>query len=562
MAKTDRTLCLDIGASKIVLAEFITRRGARPELVRYVHGALGVEPETDADATPYIVSTIRDLMRASGVKPGPVVMSISGQAVFPRYVKLPVVPEDKIASMVQYEAEQNLPFSIEEVVWDYEVLGDPVGDELNVMVLAVKTENVSRLTDCVSAAGLDPELVDVGTIALYNAARHSYPDLAGCTMILDVGARSSNLIFMEDKKIFVRSISVAGNAITTELMKEFELPFKDAEALKKEHASVAPGGAAGAEGDEVGARVSKIVRNIVTRLHAEVNRSINFYRSQQQGTAPTRVLLTGGSSGIPHMDTFFREKLKVEVEYMNPLENITIGPAQDRSRAEADAQILGEVVGTALRRCGECPVEITLLPPDLVERRAFRKRQPLLVVAAAGLILALALWWASAHRSATLYEGLHKRLAAQLKTLDNDTKNLETVTANRVTAETAADEIRELIQLRSEWLRIVDAVHHAIPPGMWLTGMTPVTDANGGWSGVTITGEVFADDVVAMAKDGNELDVLEGVCATLRESGIFNPESIATKSFPSSPDGTYRTFTIEMGLKAPLMAKDEREPPA
>lgn len=314
MLKRNRVLALDIGASKVVLAEFEVSKDGGLQLTNYGIAALGVIPESDSDTSAYIVSAIRDLLRNSGIRPAPMLMTVSGQSVFPRFVKLPPVSKDKLLQIVQYEAEQNVPFPIEEVVWDYQLVGEGES-ETNVILVAVKTENIQALTECVIASGMEPEIVDVAPMALYNAVRYNYADLPGCTMVLDVGARSSNLIFIEKSRIFSRSIPVAGNSITQEIAKEFEVPFEEAEALKLEHAFVAFGGVYAGPDSDVADRVSKIVRNVVTRMHAEVNRSINFYRSQQGGAAPSLVLLTGGSSVVPHLDTFFREKLHVDVEY-------------------------------------------------------------------------------------------------------------------------------------------------------------------------------------------------------------------------------------------------------
>ncbi|MEI8352801.1 MAG: pilus assembly protein PilM, partial [bacterium] len=280
MLGSDRILSLDIGNSKLVLAEFRLSGVKNLELVNYAISPLGFDPETTTDSSAYIVSGIRDAMRVSGIRPGPVALSVSGQMVFPRYVKLPPVTPDKIAQIVKYEAQQNVPFPIDEVVWDYQLVGQETG-ELSVLLVAVKGDLVKNLTDCVEAAGLDPVLVDVSPLALYNTVRYNYSDLAGCTMILDMGARSTNVVFVEGSKIFSRSIPVAGMAITKDVMKEFELSFEEAEQLKVAHAFVGFGGVY--EGHEVGVadRTSKIVRNIMTRLHAEVIRTINFYRSQQ-----------------------------------------------------------------------------------------------------------------------------------------------------------------------------------------------------------------------------------------------------------------------------------------
>ena len=124
MARTNRIIALDIGASKVVLAEFAVSKEGAPELVNYGIGQLGIQLDSETDPSAYVVSTIRDLMREHNIKPAPLLMTISGQMVFPRYVKLPPVTRDKLMQMINYEAEQNVPFPIEEVVWDYQLIGD------------------------------------------------------------------------------------------------------------------------------------------------------------------------------------------------------------------------------------------------------------------------------------------------------------------------------------------------------------------------------------------------------------------------------------------------------
>ena len=349
MFERDRILALDLGASKIVLAEFHISKGGELELLRYGINPIGAETKSESDKLAYIVTAIRDIMREQGIRPAPMLMTVSGQAVFPRFVKLPPVGRDKLKQIVQYEAEQNVPFPIDEVVWDYQLIGGDEG-ELNVMLVAVKIENIKRLTDAVQAAELEPEIVDVAPMALYNAVRFNYPELDACSMVLDMGARSSNLVFIEENRIFSRSIPVAGNTITQELMKEFDVEFDEAEEIKREHGFVAFGGVYAGPDNETAERASKIIRSVLTRLHAEVNRSINFYRSQQGGVAPAMVFLTGGSSIIPHVDTFFRDKLKVDVEYLNPFSAVSVAESIDADQVNNDLQSLGEVVGLALRR--------------------------------------------------------------------------------------------------------------------------------------------------------------------------------------------------------------------
>jgi len=522
VARTNRIIALDIGASKVVLAEFAVSRDGAPELTNYGIGQLGIQLDSETDPSAYVVSTIRDLMRERNIKPAPLLMSISGQMVFPRYVKLPPVSRDKLMQMINYEAEQNVPFPIDEVVWDYQLIGDTGSGEQNVVLVAVKIENVTSLTDCVVAAGLEPEVVDVAPMALYNAVRYNYPDLESCTMILDIGARSSNVIFIEGNRVFFRSIPVAGNAITNELMKEFELPFKDAEELKLTHAFVAFGGVYAGPESEVADRVSKIVRNVITRLHAEVNRSINFYRSQQGGNPPSLVLLTGGSSIMPHLDTFFREKLNVQVEYLNPFVNVSVSDRIDADKVGGHLHLLGEVTGVALRRSLTCPVELNLMPPVLVAKKVLRRRQPFFALSAIGLVLIMLCWWVYVYRMHDMVGTRIGNLQDKITKLTQLSSELQTIKGDQEKSKQRVDSVVEVITLRTQWLEMIEAVHSCMLEGVWLKSLTPVVD-NGKVIRISIEGAGF-NDKLDLAKVEGKTPV-EVMLERLRSCGYFTADT-------------------------------------
>ena len=495
MFAQDKILALNVGASKLVLAEFAVRPGRAPELLNYGIAELGVEPDNETDVLPYVVVALRDIMREHGIRPAPLLLSLSGQVVFPRFVKLPPVAREKIAEMIRYEAEQNVPFPIDEVVWDYQLIGDASEGEQHAMIVAVKADNITEAAECVSAAGLEPELVDVAPLALYNCVRYNYPDLTGCAMVLDIGARSTNLVFIEQGRVFSRTIAVAGNAITQEIAKSFQIGFAEAETLKQEHAFVALGGVFSAGDDEKADRISKIVRNVVTRLHAEISRSINFYRSQQGGTAPSRVLLTGGSSVIPHMDTFFREKLQVDVEVLNPFIDVQAGVALDPQQVGADVACLGEVVGLALRRSLACPVEINLMPPNLINIKNFRSRLPFFGLAALGLLLTLIVWTIYFYQSRRDIADEETYVKGRVSLLNHSEAEMKAAQKTREAAQQKADDLRQLMSHRTDWIRIVNGTRECLVDGMWLTSLEPVRGPNGQVAKVILTGLGFKDEL-------------------------------------------------------------------
>lgn len=557
MLKTDRILTLDIGASKIVVAEFSAARSGVPELIRYGIGRLDIEPDSDEDPSAYVVMTLRSLMAERGMKPAPLAMTISGQSVFPRYVKLPPVTRDKVVQIIQYEAEQNVPFPIHEVVWDYQLIeSDSAEGELNVMLVAVKTDMVERLTDCVLAAGLEPDIVDVSPMALYNAVRFNYPDTEGCTLILDIGARSSNLIFMEGRRIFSRSIPVAGNAVTQEIARQFDVPFAEAEQLKLTHGFVAFGGVyAGPESDTAD-RVSKIVRNVITRLHAEVNRSINFYRSQQGGSAPSLVLLTGGASITPHIDTFFREKLKVEVACLNPFVNVSVNPAVDTEQITDDLHVLGEVTGLALRSSLSCPVEMNLMPPDLVAKKIFRRRMPFFGLAAVGLVLAMLCWWVYFYRMRDMLTIRAESVDRKIAVLEAVTWKLRVASREKAAVQAKADEITGVVQSRTRWIEMIEDVRGATLDGMWLTSVKPMEDNMGRVASVEVAGKAFRDRLRHLEEAGAAGGTpIERFRDKLRESDHFTDKTEITWELPVVSDAYLREFRVRAVLAKPLKAE-------
>ena len=195
-----------------------------------------------------------------------------------------------MTQIIRYEAQQNVPFPLDEVVWDYQILGSSATNELEVLLVAVKSEIVEGLFRVGEAAGLRIKLVDVSPAALCNAFRYNYGELDGCTMLLDIGAKTSNLLFFEKNKVYSRSINIGANSITQDFANESKLKFPEAEAVKIDKGFVSLGGAYEEPEDPQAAAISKIARQVMTRLHIQVNQTIQFYRGQQGGSAPDAVV--------------------------------------------------------------------------------------------------------------------------------------------------------------------------------------------------------------------------------------------------------------------------------
>ena len=394
MLNTKSFLCLDFGAGSLKVAEFEPNEAGTLRLKQFGLKPLGFEGSQEAARERVILKAIQELFAERPFSSKNINVCAPGFHVFSKFVKLPPVDTSKVTQIIQYEAQQNVPFPLEEVVWDYQILGTTPTGELEVLLVAIKADVVEGLFRTAEAAGLRVQLVDVSPAGLCNAFRYNYGDLDGCTMLLDVGAKTSNLLFFEKGKVYSRGINIGANSITQDFAAESKLKFAEAERLKIEQGFVSLGGAYEEPDNPQQAAISKIARQVMTRLHIQVNQTLQFYRGQQGGSAPQRLFLAGGASIMPYTAQFFAEKLNLPVEYFNPFRNVQIDPSIDLEELAKVAHSFGEVVGLGLRNVAQCPVEMNLMPKSSLKRQQFNQKKPYFIATVFSLVaVVLAYGW-------------------------------------------------------------------------------------------------------------------------------------------------------------------------
>jgi len=386
MLNSKSFLAVDFGAGSLKLAEFEVNEAGGLRLKQYGIRPLGPEGAQEDTREATILKVLQAALTETGVKSRTVNVCAPGFHVFSKFVKLPPVDASKVTQIIEYEAKSNVPFPLEEVVWDYQILGSAPSGELEVLLVAIKAEIVEGLFRVTESAGLHLLLADVSPAALCNAFRYNYGELEDCTMLLDIGAKTSNLLFFEQGKVFSRSINLGANSSTEDFAKESKLKFDVAEKLKIEEGFVSLGGAYEEPENPNQAAISKIARQFMTRLHIQVNQTMQFYRGQQGGSAPQRLFLSGGASIMPYTAQFFAEKLNVPVEYFNPLRNVQIDPSINLEELARVAHSLGEVVGLGLRNLAHCPVELNLMPESTLKWQAFNQKKPYFIATVLSLV--------------------------------------------------------------------------------------------------------------------------------------------------------------------------------
>ena len=451
-------LCVDFGAGTLKLAQFDLNEAGALRLRHYALKSLGLAGSQDSAREGVVLRGLQELLADKAFAAKSCNVCAPGFHVFSKFLKLPPVDSSKVTQIIQYEAQQNVPFPLEEVVWDYQILGTMPSGELEVLLVAIKAEIVEGLFRSAESVNLRLDLVDVSPAALCNAFRYNYGDLEGCTMLLDIGAKTSNLLFFEKGKVYSRSINIGANSITQDFAAESKMPFAEAEKLKIAEGFVSLGGAYEEPDNPRQAAISKIARQVMTRLHIQVNQTIQFYRSQQGGSAPQRLFLAGGASTKAYTAQFFAEKLNVAVEYFNPFRNVQIDPEVNLEELAKVAHGFGEVVGLGLRNPTQCPVEMNLMPKSIIKRQQFSQKKPYFIAAAFSLILVVfAMGWffdkvAAVKQAAiderspwvTQYQEKEKQLSAALGQTKKAKEVVDQVTDWMQTRFTWADVLREL----------------------------------------------------------------------------------------------------------------------
>jgi len=488
MLKAKPFLVVDCGANTLKAAEFDLNEAGGLRLRRYALRNLGQEGAQEATREAAMLRGLQDILSDKAFQAKTVNVSAPGFHVFSKFVKLPPVDAAKVTQIIKYEAQQNVPFPLEEVVWDYQILGTTGTGELEVLLVAIKTDVVEGLYRTTETAGLKLNLVDVSPAAMINVFRFNYSDLPGCTMLLDIGAKTSNLLFLEKGKVFARSINIGANLITQDFANEFRLRFDEAEQIKIEKGFVSLGGAYEEPDDPQAAAISKIARQVMTRLHIQVNQTIGYYKGTQGGSHPDRLLLSGGASVMPYVSQFFAEKLNQPVDYFNPLRNIQIDPSINLEELAKVAHTMGELVGLGLRNLAHCPVELNLMPLSSQRRQEFHRKKPYLLATVYSVAVFAYLMGVLQQKLVDVKRHMLEELVVTIQPLNDARVRLEA--QQRKLNETVGDAeyLRKWLTGRYYWADVLPVLRECLlatesesktalgtDTGIWIDSLTPVT---------------------------------------------------------------------------------------
>lgn len=361
--KKSNLIGLDIGSQSIKAVQ-LNRKGG--SLILAGLAVAEIPPEIQEEIDPVtkqeqIANLIRRLMKDHDFRVKDVVTAISGDSVIVRYVKLPHMSVEELRNVITYEAEQYIPLAIDQVVLDFQILGEVEEEsqkKIEVLLVAAKEEIIDQHIALLNQAGLNPVLIDVDSFALENAFELNYGKLEGETIgLINIGAKLTTINILEDGVTHLtRDVAVAGNNFTREIQREFSVSFGEAEELKRNQGQVLvetedilqmeiP------KKDDASTRIGEAIVPVLNKLVAEIQRSFDYYESSIRKKKISRIMLSGGSSRLKNLDKFLADKLGVKVDVNSPFQNVEIAEKDfDTADVAANAQSFNIGVGLALRQ--------------------------------------------------------------------------------------------------------------------------------------------------------------------------------------------------------------------
>ncbi|MGZ8866733.1 MAG: type IV pilus assembly protein PilM [Thermoanaerobaculia bacterium] len=348
-SKSKNVVGLDIGSSAIKLVELKEKKGGTYSLVK-----LGIErlsPEAIVDGSimdsSMVVETISKLNREKAVKNSNYATSLSGHSVIIKKISLPAMSPEELAESIQWEAEQYIPFDINDVNLDYVPLGQPgSGDNIEVILVAVKKEKINDYTSVISQTGKVAMLVDVDAFALQNCYEmNNDVDEGKRLALVNIGASVTNVnVLNGSNSVFWRDITFGGNQYTDAIQRELSLSFEQAEELKRGRP----------QGDYTIQQVIPILNSVSEDFAGELRKTLDFFTATSGAERVDEIVLAGGGSGVLNLDAILRDKFAIPVTILDPFRRVTVDESEFNPEELAEiAPSMAIAVGLAIRKLGD-----------------------------------------------------------------------------------------------------------------------------------------------------------------------------------------------------------------
>ncbi|TVP75738.1 MAG: hypothetical protein EA353_13345 [Puniceicoccaceae bacterium] len=545
---SSKQLIINCGASRITAA-VVTSTGGQLQIEKLVTESLKYDFSNDDDWMRAVGDALHVLHREHKLS-GKAAFVIPGNQVLTKTIRIPHVEASKRAQIIAFEAQQNIPYPLHEVTWDSQVIGDD-GVETEVLFIACKSVTIEEFCAGVTRAGFIVSSINAATVLDYNAIQFAYPESDDDVLLINIGARTTNLLFKNSDGFFVRNIQLGGNTLTQSIADSLGKSFAQAEEIKHKFFS----GQLEHSDDDSGAKLlASSADSFVRRMSQEITRSIVNYRRQKNGAAPKRILLSGRGSLLKGLSEQLATSQKVEVAFFDPLQNVTldgeVGLGSDSLRLE-----ISEIIGEASRDMVADGAGVNLLPGEVQKEMEFASKKPFLMVAA--VLLALAPWpaYLGYKQQSAAYDAAARATQAEVAPLQS---RLSTISENAEQAQQISQSIERvegLVNSKTNWIQFFAELQQSltIAEDVWLDTLRVIREQAAGAEPtyeVVVSGQMLVRET-AEGSGGVDQEILSRRIRSL-QSSFENSAFIVSSGQPNINWATLRgglsvlPFTINL----------------
>jgi len=431
-----------------------------------------IEYDTSADGTVPPGEPSRALERLVAdhpeIKKERVVVALAGHQSFSRFLKLPTLDRRQVDQMVHFEAQQQIPFPIADVVWDYAVIErdyEP-GDEIEVGLFAIKREIVYAFLADLKLAGIEPDVLTIAPVALYNFARWDMELPEGkAALLLDIGSDHTDLVLIDSDRYWVRNLALNGHDLTKAIQAKFGIPFAEAEKKKREAATA-----------KDNKKIFQATELVLKDFTGEIHRSIGFYKAQNKGRTIQilKAWLLGDGSKLPNVAPFFQKELGFAVQALRQVNNLNVVESDDIELLKEHVPAFAVAFGLAVQGAGEASSDVNLLPEEMLQQKALEKKKPLAIGAVAAAFGAFALNYFFATSQLEEMDAELKNARLHVAKLDANRAQLDALAAEADGLEPGLGKLVAVSDRRLQALELLNKLSRALPPRNGLThDLTP-----------------------------------------------------------------------------------------
>ncbi len=371
----------------------IGQRALKALKIRLVEGQLQVDafdviehPKIlsgdNLESRQHIHNALMQFLSRNSISGSAVAISVPGQASFTRFVKLPPVEKKKIPDIVRFEAEQQIPFTINDVVWRWQTFESPDSPDVEVGIFAVKRDDIAGVISHLTDAGIEVDVVQMAPLSLYNFKtfdRQLAED--GATLLADIGTDKTDIIIADGARIWTRTIQVGGSNFTESIVKAFKLSFDKAEKLKRTAAT-----------SKYARQIFQAMRPVFAELVQEIQRSVGYYTSLHRETRFKKLIGLGNGFRLPGLQKYLEQNLNIPVVRIDTYNQLRPSPAVNAPTFAENVPSFPVAYGLAIQGLELAEINTNLLPGKIAHRRLWAKKKPWFAAATAALVIALAMF--------------------------------------------------------------------------------------------------------------------------------------------------------------------------